>query len=277
MTKTKFKNLILQILGWTFILDIPFFLLYVFCLLAFKAYHRHNPLEDSFELFMVHSFYSEYDDPIFQTVLDPDQDEKLDIEWIVNENELRAFQDPTMQIINHGGAFYAKSRDYYEHYWIHANYETFKDGEMEESNDGMHCGTGMFNELIESGDTIKYRWFYSIFDKISTPYYRNRDTEVNPYELIDQFFGDSTRIYWSLLTFSPPWSNYMPQVVESPSFMLYSDDLKNKWSRLVASKTGNPKAYFIWSHKRSELWWRLMERYVIKYNYRYDSVKKWFT
>lgn len=242
------KGFIISFLGWTALLDIPVVLGLVLLFMAFKAYLRFHPEEPYFELFITHTLYPEYDDPIYSLVSNPNAGERLNIEWIVNENDLRSLKEPRMKIINHGGSFYADTRDVEDNFWIHAEYITYRGIEIDTSWDGMWCGTGMFYQRIPTGAEIEYTWYYSLFDKISTPDYYPRTEDIQPDSAIDEIFGDSTQIYWTLSTFSVPWSSYVPQLVESPRFMLYPSDLKKNWRKLVGTRSRLP--LFLWYRKR---------------------------
>ena len=234
------KRFVLRFLGWTALLDIPLFLGGVLLLLAFIAYLRLNPQEPYFELFLTKIIHQDDDDPIYYCVENPKSEEKLDIDWIVNENDLRSFREPKMTIINNGDSFYANSRDVEDNYWIHSYYVTYRGEEVDTTRDGMWCGTGMFYQPIASGEKIHYTWYLSLFDKINAPYYREREEPTTAEIAINEIFGDSTKLYWTLLTFSSPWSNYVPQVIQSPSFMLYPDELESTWNEQMKTKECSP-------------------------------------
>lgn len=236
----RMKRFILRFLGWTALLDIPLFFGGVLLLLAFNAYLRFNPQEPYFELFLTKIIYQEYDDPIYYSVENPKPEEKLNIEWIVNVEDLRSFREPRMKIINHGGSFYANSRDVEDNYWIHICYITYRGEEIDSTWDGMGCGTGMFYQPVDSKEEIEFTWYPSLFDKINTPYYYEREEPTTAEIAINEIFGDSTEIYWTLLTFSTPWSNYVPQVVQSPSFMLYPNELKATWNEQIKTRESSP-------------------------------------
>jgi hypothetical protein len=243
MLTVYMKRFILRFLGWTALLDVPLFFGGLLFLLIFKAYIRENPEEPYFELFLLTLIYQEHDDPYRDFVSNPSPSEKLDIEWIVNEDDLRSLKDPRMKIVNHGGAFYAEASGR-NNFWIHAIFLTYRGDEIDTTSDGMRCGTGKIYQPILASEIINYTWFHSLFDKINTPFYSEREESINVGIAIDALFGDSTEIFWELTTFSVPWSSYVPQVVESPSFMLYPDQLKAIWKDRVGTAYAGPNVIY---------------------------------
>lgn len=178
-----------------------------------------------FELFLVYAFYDN-EDPIFYPKK-PTPETALAIEWNIDTSKIHQLDAIPIEITNNGNHFYAEARDVRDNFWIHAHYVKYQNGKTDTTTDGMRCGTGSFYQYVSNGETLTYEW-NSLFNKIT---FRNHlDVQDLQYlSIIDSTFGDSTEIYWTLRTFSPPWSNYVPQTVYSPSYMIYTERLKTKW------------------------------------------------
>ena len=208
------------------IIDLPLAFLIFYSAFLYLEFQIRHPQDDYFELFIAETFYGDNEGPLNDRY-DPNPTNVLPLTWEIDEERIVNL-DTNHLTISSEVKYFAQVRDVENNYWINTIYVFHDNDEFDTLSNGMGCGTGTFLQKISTDQTIEFdEWNPLLWCPID---YNGLDTENDslPY-FLNEYYGDSVEIYWSLLTYSTPWSGYSPQSVSSPSVIIRTQEVIDNW------------------------------------------------
>jgi hypothetical protein len=211
-------------------LDLPLAALIFYCAFKFAIFQREYWQHPYFDFFLAETFYSESNFPFTDRfTAAPMKSEILPLEWEINKNEITSL-DTHHIAIRSKVTYYAWVRDFSENYWINTVYVLFNNDNPDTLVDGMGCGTGTFLNKIHTDETVEWsQWNPLLWSPL---FYDGLDPSNDSLpQYFKESYGDSLEIYWSIITYSPPWSDFPPQTVNSPSIIISIDEVISEWKK----------------------------------------------
>lgn len=156
---------------------------------------------------------------------------KLPVKWIINKAEFESLDSVSYGIQN-----LSNSKFYYMSWGdpnsrIRNDYFVYKNGIVDTiAFSGFGCSTGIYLAPIKDKETAMGSELNPLLSNIYSGYNLDLKSDSFP-TVLKSSYGDSVGIRFSLPTYSLPWSQYEPQMIESEIFMVHTDKLINNWKK----------------------------------------------
>lgn len=112
---------------------------------------------------------------------------------------------------------------------IRINFNVYRNGEIDVIPfDGFGCGTGIFIDPIDKGQTISSKFLNPLMYNPHSGYELPIKKKYFP-KLFKEIYGDSVGIIFQQATYSLPWNKTPSQMIKSDEFYIVTDRIIENW------------------------------------------------